>query len=81
MAGMFGDVIMAILAAAFAIAAIIVIFAVAGHFFNEIVEAFRKGVLQGIGMTVLCLVGLMAVVYGVHYGWPYAVQLYRQVTG
>ena len=81
MASVFVNVLVVLLTAAFAIASIIVIFAVAGHVFNEIFEAFQRGMLDGIGMLSLCLIGLCAVVFGIHFAIPYVVEFYRQVTG
>jgi hypothetical protein len=81
MAGTFVDILIAILFAAFAIGSIIFIFAIAGHIFNEIVEAFQRSTLAGVGVLSLCAVGLFAVVFAVRLATPYVVMFYRQITG
>ena len=75
------NILVVVLFGAFAIGSSIFIFAVSAHFFNEIVEAFQSSMLKGIGMLSLCLIGLCAVVFGIHFAIPYVVEFYRQVTG
>jgi len=74
------NVIVVILAAAFAIGSILLIFAVAGHVFNEIYEAFRRSTLAGVGVLSLCVIVLCAVVFGIRAAIPYVAELYQQVT-
>jgi len=81
MASVFVNVLVVLLTAAFAIASIIAIFAVAGHVFNEIFEAFQRSMLAGVGVLSMSAIVLAAVVFGVRMAIPYVVEFYRQVTG
>lgn len=81
MAGTIINIVVVLLTAAFAIASIITLFAVASHFFNAVVEAFQQGFFHGIGMLIMVLGGLAIIVYGIHIILPYAESLYRQAIG
>jgi hypothetical protein len=81
MTGTLVDILVVILFAAFAIGSIIFIFALAGHVFNEILEAFQRSSLEGIGMLSLSVIALLAVVVGVHFALPYVVDFYHTVMG
>jgi hypothetical protein len=75
------DILVVVLFAIFAIASIVFIFAVAGNVFNEIVEAFQRSMLAGLGMLSLCAVILVGFVALVRFATPYVVTFYRQITG
>ena len=77
MLGMLGDILMVVLAAAFAIGAIIFIFAVSSHYLNEIVEAFQRGFPRGVGMLGAVLA---AAVYGVRLALPHVIEFYRWIV-
>lgn len=75
------DILVVVLFAAFAIASILVIFAVAGKVFHEIVEAFHRSTLAGIGVLCLSVVVLLAVFFAARFVSPYVVTFCRQITG
>ncbi len=81
MPGGFVDILVVILFAAFAIATILVIFAVAGKVFHEIVEAFQRSTLAGLGVLCLSVIGLLAVFYAARFVSPYVVEFCRGVIG
>jgi hypothetical protein len=81
MSGGFVDILVVILFAAFAIASIIVIFAVAGKVFHEILEAFQRGTLAGLGVLCLSVVALLAVFYAARFVSPYVVAFCRGIIG
>jgi hypothetical protein len=80
MAGTFVDVLVAVLVAIFAIGAILFIFAVAINATYAVMQAFKRSILEGLGYATLCATVLFAVVFGVHWGWPYAVDFYHGFT-
>jgi hypothetical protein len=75
------DILIVILFAAFAIATILFIFAIAGKVFTEIMESFQRSTLEGIGVLGLCAVVLCAVVFGVRFALPYVMDFYHSVAG
>jgi hypothetical protein len=75
------DILVVVLFAAFAITTIIVIFAVAGKVFHEIVEAFQRSTLAGLGMLALCVVILVGLVTVVQFATPYVASFYRSIAG
>jgi hypothetical protein len=75
------DILVVVLFAVFAIASSLFIFAVAGHVFNEIVEAFQRSTLAGLGMLGLCVLILIGLDALLQYAVPYAVTFYRQIAG
>jgi|HubBroStandDraft_1064217.scaffolds.fasta_scaffold1468871_1 hypothetical protein len=81
MSGGFVDILVVVLFAAFAIGSIIVIFAVAGKVFHEIMEAFQRSMLAGVGMLCLSVVALLAVFYAARFVSPYVVEFCRGITG
>ena len=81
MSGGFVDILVVVLFAAFAIGSIIVIFAVAGKVFHEIVEAFQRSFWAGLGVLSLCALILIGLVALVQLATPYLVAFYRQIAG
>jgi len=81
MSGGFTDILIAVLFGVFAIATIIVIFAVAGNVFHYIVEAFQRSFLEGVWLLSLCALVLVMLVFAEQFAKPYVVAVYRQITG
>ncbi len=81
MPGGLTDILVAVLFGVFAIAAIVVIFAVAGNVFHQIIETFRRSKMEGIFLLSLCALVLVAFVFAERIAKPYVVELYRQIVG
>jgi len=80
MAGEILSILEVLLAAAFAIAAIIGIFVLASYVFHQLVVQFQLGWLRGFAATALLLLALSVLVFLVHAVTPYLEAIYRQLA-
>jgi hypothetical protein len=80
MAATFVNILVVVLAAAFAIGAIIGIFTLASWVFHAIWVQFQRSALLGVGAIGLTLLGLAAVVFVAERAAPFLTEIYRQIT-
>ncbi|MDR3735166.1 MAG: hypothetical protein P4L10_06475 [Acidobacteriaceae bacterium] len=79
MATAFINILVVVLAAAFAIGSIIGIFTLASWVFHAIWMQFQRSVLRGVGAIGLTLLGLAAVVFIADLAAPFLTEIYRQI--
>lgn len=81
MSGVFVNVLIVVLVGVTATFSILALFAVAGKIIHEVIDAFQRSTLAGIGLLVLTVTALFAVIFLIREATPYVMDFYHQTFG